>query len=185
MSQSSDAEEVFAGVPAVGGCIVDLVAGSAPEAGREMVAVDRAMGSAEIGKRMLILSSVMPTALWAFGLAASLVRGCDPESAQPRATAYALSWLAGWLVYCGVPGRPRSREDLGSGYRCLATGLGMVNSTMLEPKARSWPCREMLRFGVLSSIGFALVMGLAWRVGTHARQRATPGEASTPPEPGR
>ena len=178
--------EVFAGLPAVIECIVDLVAGSAFDAGREIVAMDRAMGSAEIGKRMLILSIVTPIALWAFGFPVSLVRGCDPGSAWPRATAFALSWLAGWLVYCGVLGWPRSREDLG----VLVWGFAFtpgINLTMLEPKARPWPFAEMLRLGVPASAGFGLVMGLILRGWKHSRKRAATGREriSMPADPGR
>ena len=89
---------------------------------------------------------------WGLGFALSRWQGCDTDLALSKATAYAISGFVGYLTYLLI-GRPRHPW-----YAACWT-----NPSMLGPTITPWPFREMLTFGLASSVCVGLVVGLIFR----------------------
>src|SRR3954463_3999590 len=83
--------------------------------------------------------------LWCFGLISSLLMGCILSQALLKATAYALSGLAGWIVYLLIM-RP-SRSSFGVFFAGINI-QAVANVAMLNPTRSPWPFPQMLAHGL-------------------------------------
>ena len=105
------------------------------------------------------LTLALPLLLWCMGFLFSLSDGCSTSQAIPKATAYTLSGLVGWLVYLFIS-RP-TRWSFG----VIFVGLNfpmILNLQMLNPTKTPWTFPEMLANGLIRT---ALCMALVGLVG--------------------
>ena len=107
---------------------------------------------------------VLPLFLWCLGFLMSFILGCSVPQALLKATAYALSGLAGWMVYL-LMRRPSDIPIVVWAF--TASG----NTQLLKPTRTPWPFPEMLAQGLILSI---LAMSLIGLVGRLLERRKRP-----------
>lgn len=99
---------------------------------------------------------VLPLLLWCLGFLTSFILGCSVPQALLKATAYALSGLAGWIVYL-LTRRP---SDIPVAvWAFTASG----NTQLLQPTKILWPFPGMLAHGLILSIFAMSLTGLVGR----------------------
>jgi hypothetical protein len=104
-----------------------------------------------------LFTLVLVPFLWCWGFCVShFGMGCDTPLALSKATAYTLSSMGGYLAYFLI-WKPSS---------LLYTPhlLPIVNNSLLNQTVTPWPFHEMLAFGLISSISFALLIGPLFRL---------------------
>ncbi len=104
------------------------------------------------------LTLALPLLLWGMGVLFSLSDGCSRGQAIPKATAYMLSGLVGWLVYLFIRRPPRC--TFGVIYAGLSFPMAL-NLQMLNPTRTPWTFPEMLASGLIRSTLCMALVGLA------------------------
>ncbi|WP_435020121.1 hypothetical protein TA3x_001658 [Tundrisphaera sp. TA3] len=121
-----------------------------------------------------VLTWSLPILLWGQGfLGSRFLMGCETPSALIKATAYALSGMAGWLAYLLI-NRSRNPQTywLNSFIGCAA-----ANVSLLNPTRTPWPFLPMLAHGVVVSVLLAVILSVMNRLIGRAVQsgrRASP-----------
>jgi hypothetical protein len=106
-------------------------------------------------KEIRRITLVVPLICWCIGFGFSLFNGNSVPQALPRATAFALSWLAGWTVFLLVR-RPSDHPS---------TGATMIYGNVVVLQATSAPFSflRMLAVSLIVTVPCGLLMGLIGR----------------------
>ena len=100
--------------------------------------------------------------VWCGGFLASFSVGCSPNQAIPRATAFTLSVVAGWLAYFLVKS-PSRRSIWYDTFGCYNASI-VFNLWVLNVPRDTWTFTEMLAIGLIRSAVFMPLMAFLTHV---------------------